>query len=93
MSLKIIEHARERMYERGATEKEIKKVLRSGKSAKAKADRKAKEALFPFNNYWQGKFYEQKKIKTVYVEEKNNLVVITVYVYYGKWEENHENLL
>jgi hypothetical protein len=85
--VKIIEHAKERIAERGASESEVRETIRDGISVRAKKRRKAKEKIFAYGKPWQGQTFPHKKLKVVYVEEGNTLVVITVYVYYGRWEE------
>jgi len=81
----IIDHALKRAIERGASEEEIKQVLLNGTTVPIQEGRKAKEMVFDFNRNWQGKYYLQKKVKVVYIEENDEIVAITVYVYYGKW--------
>ena len=76
------------MQERGATEEEIMAVLSKGMAFTATAGRKAREMVFPFNALWQGKFYPQKKLRVIYIEQGDDLIVITVYTYFGKWEED-----
>ena len=51
----------------------------------AKKGRKAKEMIFEYGKEWLGKVYHQKKIVVIYVEENDEIVVITVKVFYGKW--------
>ena len=82
----IIDHARERMWERGVSEEDIYKTLSQGRPVHSKQGRFAKEYVFVYKKEWQGKFYPQKKVKAVYVEERGHKVVITVYAYYGIWE-------
>ena len=86
MAVVIIDHARRRMPERGVSEDDIKKVLARGRPAEARGGRQALELVIPYNSYWQGRFYEQKKVKIVYVEEGADRVVITIYAYYGRWD-------
>jgi len=85
MKIKFIEHAKERMIERGASEEEVKKVLFFGTDITAKKGRKAKEMIFPYEEKWIGRVYPQKKIVVVYKEEKDEALVITVKVFYGQW--------
>ena len=87
MKVIIIDHARERMHERGATEDEVTAALSQGKPVEAPLGRKIKEMVFPFDAQWQGNSYEQKKVRVIYLEENDNLAMITVYAYFGKWEE------
>ncbi|MBE0415039.1 MAG: DUF4258 domain-containing protein [Dehalococcoidia bacterium] len=88
MKVIIIDHARERIQERGATEEEVRETLSKGKELKAAGKRTVKEMVFPFNARWQGRFYPRKKLRVIYAEQGDDLVVITVYTYFGKWEES-----
>jgi len=74
------------MPERGVSEDDIRDVLARGRPAEAYGGRQALELVFPYNSHWQGRFYEQKRVKIVYVEEGDDQVVITVYSYYGRWD-------
>ena len=80
-------HAKERAEERGATLEEILEVLKTGQSASAKKGKYQKEKVFKFGQEWMGKIYEQKKIRVIYTEENEKIVIITVYVFYGKWNK------
>jgi len=40
-----------------------------------------------YNKEWLGNWYPEKKVEVIYVKEKDELVVITVKVYFGSWEE------
>lgn len=85
MKFKLIEHAKERAIERGATEDETQMVFSSGNEIQAKKGRKGKEMVFEYGREWLGKTYSQKKVRVIYVEENGEIIVITVKVYYGKW--------
>lgn len=85
MGVVFIDHARRRMPERGVSEDEVREVLARGQPAEARGGRQALELVFPYNTYWQGRFYEQKRVRVVYAEEGPDQVVITVYAYYGRW--------
>lgn len=84
--IQIDPHTLKRAEERGASEAEIKDVLRAGAEFPAKKNRKARAKVYPFNRERNGKFYEQKRIEVYYVEEAGKSVTVTVYVFYGKWE-------
>jgi len=85
MKIRLVEHARERVHERGTTEEEISMVLSKGERVEVKKGRKGMELVFDYDQEWLGKHYLQKKVKVVYVEEGDEVVVITVKVYYGMW--------
>ncbi|WP_114313179.1 DUF4258 domain-containing protein [Thermus caldifontis] len=52
---------------------------------------------FPFEGYWNGKRYNRKQVRPIFVEKTDAIVVITVYVYFlpkgGVKEENHADYL
>ena len=52
----------------------------------AKLDRMAKWKIFPFKDYRNRKYYEQKKIEVYYIIEYNEIITVTVYVFFGKFE-------
>jgi len=85
MNVIIIEHARDRMGERGVVADEVGSVLESGATVETKGRRKSREAIFPFAGLWHGRSFPHKKVRVVYVEEGQSLVVITVYAFYGRW--------
>ena len=37
---------------------------------------------FPYSNEWNGNFYETKQVRPIFVDETNEIVVITVYTYF-----------
>ena len=37
---------------------------------------------YPFNATWNRRHYVTKQIRPIFVEEPNEIVVVTVYVYY-----------
>ena len=36
----------------------------------------------PFGGDWNGKHYETRQVRPIFVEEATEIVVVTVYVYY-----------
>jgi hypothetical protein len=87
MKVRFVEHAKERITERGTSEEEVNTVLFSGTDIPAKKGRKARENIFRYGEEWLGKIYQQKKVVVVYVEEGEEIVVITVKVLYGQWRQ------
>ena len=37
---------------------------------------------FPYEREWNGKFYKTKQVRPIFVEETDEIVVVTVYSYY-----------
>ena len=85
MSIQIEPHTLERARERGASEDEIVDTINSGIQIAAKSGRIGKAKVFKFNSIRDGKYFEEKKIEVFYVIENQDIVTVTVYVFYGKF--------
>jgi hypothetical protein len=86
MEIQIDPHTLERAQERGASEEEIKDVIRTGSDIAAKYGRTGKVKVYQFKQERHGKYYEQKRTEVFYIIEEDLVVTVTVYVFYGKWE-------
>ncbi len=86
MQIQLDPHTLERATERGASESEIRETLQNGSDIPAKRNRLAKAKVFPFDQIRNGKHYPEKRVEVIYVIEKETIIAITVYVFYGKWE-------
>ena len=86
MKIRIDPHTLERAEERGTNEEEIKDVIQTGFQISAKSNRLGKAKLYPYNQVRRGKFYEQKRVEVIYTKLVKEVVTVTVYVFYGKWE-------
>ena len=87
MKIQIDSHTLERAEERGTSEEEIKDVLETGFTIPGKYGRAGKAKIYAFGQNRHGKYYEQKRVEVMYVIDKNKTITVTVYVFYGKWEE------
>ncbi len=87
MEILIDEHTLERAEERGTNKKEIKDVIDTGFSIPAKHGRKAKAKVYNFKQKRHNKYYDHKRVEVIYTTENDIIITITVYVFYGKWEE------
>lgn len=85
MNIQIEPHTLQRAEERGTNIEEIKIVLEQGEEIPARGNRKAKAKVFIFKKERLGKYYEEKRVEVIYVEEKETIITVTVYVFYGKW--------
>jgi hypothetical protein len=86
MEIIIDSHTLKRAQERGATEEEINEVIETGFSIPAKHARLGKAKIFPFNRIRLGNYYDQKRVEVFYITERDIIVTVTVYVFYGRWE-------
>jgi hypothetical protein len=74
-----------RAKERGTDKNEILDVIKTGKATSAKYGKMAKYKIYEFNKNWLGKYYNQKMVKMFYTFEENNIITVTIYVFYGDW--------
>ena len=45
-----------------------------------------KAKIFPFSQARLGTYYEQKRVEVFYISQRDIIVTVTVYVFYGRWE-------
>ena len=67
---------------RGFTAAEVEEAIRSSPWEPSDLGRLQCYKNFPFDSEWNGKVYATKQIRPVFVEEADEIVVVTVYTYY-----------
>jgi hypothetical protein len=82
-AIRLSSHARARMRQRGAAEEEVAEAVRTAPWTDAERGRHECRKDFPFNREWNGKVYATKQIRPIFVEEAQEILVVTVYVYYA----------
>jgi len=75
-------HARQRMKERGASEEAVREAIRIGAREPGKEGRILYRLNVAFKQYWDGRYFGMQQVAPVVVDEKDRLVVITVYTFY-----------
>lgn len=75
-------HGEESARKRGANREEVERVIRSVAWIGARKGRQEAKLDFPFNAEWNNTFYKTKQVNPIFVVEKGEIVVITVYVFY-----------
>ncbi len=80
--IRLTKHAQEQCIERGTNQFEIIQAIQLGTKKIAKNDRFRYEAIFQYNEQWQGKFYALKRVAAIVAETNIELLVITVYTFY-----------
>ena len=86
MEIQIDQHTLERAEERGTNENEIIDVINTGFSISAKYGRIGKAKIYNFKQRRNRKYYEQRRVEVFCIIEKDVIITVTVYVFYGKWE-------
>lgn len=87
MAVRFSPHALESMRERGVTQEEVETTLLEGEIAEARAPRQARARVFTQGYVWEHRRYPHKRVRVIYAEVREDTVVVTVYGYYGRWEE------
>ena len=70
------------MSKRGFTIAEIEEAIRTASWQPAELGRLDCRKNFPYGAEWNGKVYATKQVRPVFVEEAEEIVVVTVYTYY-----------
>ena len=80
--IRLSEHAKEQLTYRGTNKDERAEAIHKAKWKSAELNRMECQYEFLFEKVWNKKFYSKKHVRPIFVEEKDEIVVITVYVYY-----------
>ena len=80
--IRLSQHCRLKMRDRGATEEEILQAIREARWGPADSGRMDCRKDFAFGREWKGRYYATKQVRPIFVEEPEEILVVTVYVYY-----------
>jgi hypothetical protein len=75
-------HALSYSLQRGFTIEQVEMAIRGARWEPAEQGRFECRKDFPFGQEWNGKVYSFKQLRPIFVVEENEIVVVTVYVYY-----------
>jgi hypothetical protein len=75
-------HAAKRMIERNVKEDEVIHTIKNRQWQPAEEERFSASEVFPFNDYHYGRYYKFKEVVPVFREEKESILVITVYSFF-----------
>jgi len=80
--IRLSNHALLQCKERGVSIDEVIETIRNGQREPAKNNRFQSKQNFQYNDYWFDSYYAIKQVSPVFVEEADEIVVVTVYSYY-----------
>lgn len=80
--VRISQHARDQMAERGADEHEVVTAIQIGELLPAKRGRVGFRMNVAYNRMWGGRTYRTKQVLVIVAEEADALIVVTVYTVY-----------
>jgi hypothetical protein len=80
--VRLSAHARGYFQRRGFTAAEVEEAIRTCPWMPAELGRQECQKDFLFGREWNGKLYSTKRVRPVFLEETNEIVVVTIYTYY-----------
>ena len=80
--IRLSVHAQETAAFRGATEADVVDAVRDAPWLQARGGRLECKKDSSFERLWNGRIYTTRQIRPIFVEEADEIVVVTVYVYY-----------
>ena len=80
--IRLSGHARDQLVFRGGTAQEVAEAIRTEPWQPAELGRLECQKDFTFNALWNRRHYATKRVRPIFVEEPDEIVVITIYVYY-----------
>lgn len=80
--IRLSAHASRYTGKRGFTVAEVEDAIRNSLWQAAELGRLECRKEFPFNGEWNKKVYATKQVRPIFVEEADEIVVVTVYTYY-----------
>jgi hypothetical protein len=75
-------HAYSQLARRGVSEEEVIEAIQTSSWELAELGRLECRKDYPYGREWNGRFYETKQVRPIFVEETDEIVVVTVYSYY-----------
>ena len=89
MEIRISPHTLQRAQERGTDASEISDVILHGAVQPARKGRLCRARVYRYQRDRLGRYYEHKRVEVIYLMEAEVAVTVTVYVFYGRWENAH----
>ena len=80
--IRLSGHASERLAFRGTTAQEVADAIRTETWQPTELSRLECRKEFVFAGEWNGKHFSTKQVRPIFVDEPDEIVVVTVYVYY-----------
>jgi hypothetical protein len=81
--IRLSAHALSYIAKRGFTVAEVEDTIRAERWEPTELGRMECRKTFPFNREWNKRCYATKAVRPIFVEEADEIVVVTVYTYYS----------
>ena len=80
--IRLSQHAKQQLIFRGATENQVIDAIRTQAWGPAELGRLECRKDFGFSSEWNRKFYDIQQVRPIFLDDPDEIVVVTVYVYY-----------
>lgn len=80
--IRLTKHALGYIESRGFTRDDVEKAIRTCPWGSADLGRLECRLNLPYGQAWNGRLYDTRQVRPVFVEEATEIVVVTVYTYY-----------
>ena len=80
--IRLSKHAEEQIFFRGSNEAEVILAIETTQWKPLKSGRAECRKDFVFEKEWNKVYYKIKQVRPIFIEEENEIVVITVYTYF-----------
>lgn len=80
--VRLSAHALGYLDRRGFTQAEVEDTIRTASWRPARGGRLEALKDFSYNTVWNGVFYATKRVRTIFVDNPAEIVVVTVYTYF-----------
>jgi hypothetical protein len=81
--IRLSAHALSYIAKRGFTPAEVEDTIWTSRWEPAELGRMECRKTFAFNRQWNERVYATKEVRPIFVEEADEIVVVTVYTYYS----------
>jgi hypothetical protein len=81
--VRLSAHALSYIAKQGFTVAEVEDTIQTRRWELAELGRMECRKIFPFNGEWNKRLYATKEVRPIFVEEADEIVVVTVYTYYS----------
>jgi hypothetical protein len=82
-NIRLSRHALSQLAFRGSTEDEVRATISSAERHPAERGRLECRRDYIFNKTWNNRYYAMKQVRPIFVDEPDEIGVVTVYVYYS----------
>lgn len=80
--IRLSSHAESYITKRGFSIAEVVETISCSEWQQLENNRLECKKDFVYNKHWNNRLYKIKQVRPIFVEEENEIVVITVYTYY-----------